>query len=179
MIKYGVIKDASFFAKLEKGGLETIRHDARLLEKIVSRCAKIKAAIVAADEMDKSGVRIILNFGHTTGHAIEAASGFSGRYTHGEAVAVGMLVACDIAASLGILKDRPLTERLEKTLLKFGLPVYTKALSTEAVLKAMGYDKKSEDQKNRFVLPVKLGQMTVESDVPLSVIEEALTKRKR
>ena len=179
VIKYGVIKDPALFRLLEKKGLDGVRRDARCLENVITRCAEIKAEVVAADELDRSGLRIILNFGHTAGHGIEAAAGYSGHYTHGEAVAVGMLVACDISEKMGVCKDRELGARLEKILIKFGLPTYTKGISTEAVLKAMGYDKKSLNQANRFVLPVQLGKTAVVSDIPNAVILEALEKRKR
>ena len=179
VIKYGVIKDPGLFSILEKNGKEGIRKDGRLLEKVVTRSARIKAQIVSRDETDKKDIRIALNFGHTVGHAIEAASRFSKQVTHGEAVAVGMLVACDMAAGLGFLKDKTLTERLEKTLLKFGLPLFYSGLSTEALFGAMGYDKKkTESGKNRFVLPVSLGKTLVVSDVDPEVIAEALKRRK-
>ena len=133
---------------------------------------------MAVDEFDKTGVRIVLNFGHTVGHALEAVSQYSRAYTHGEAVGIGMLVACDIAQSLGVLRDPKLGERLESTLIKFRLPVYTKSVSVEAILKAVGYDKKSLRKKNRFVLPVHLGKTAVVADVPLEVIASAVEKRK-
>jgi 3-dehydroquinate synthase len=94
-------------------------------------------------------------------------------------VAIGMLIACDIAQSLGILQERGLTEKLEKTLIKFNLPVYYRALSEDLILRAMGYDKKSENRKNRWVLPLRTGKITVETDVPALVILDALRKRKR
>jgi 3-dehydroquinate synthase len=178
VIKYGVIRDPALFALLEKKGLNGVRQDARLLEKVIERCAKIKAAVVAADEFDKTGVRIILNFGHTVGHAVEAASQYSRAYTHGEAVGVGMLVATDIARDLDVLEDARLGERIESTLIKFHLPVYTKGLSADAVMKAVGYDKKAVQRKNRFVLPVRLGRTRIVSDVPEAVILRAVEKRK-
>lgn len=178
VIKYGVIKDASLFALLEKKGLKGIRQDLKLLEKVIARSAAIKAGIVAADEMDKKNVRIVLNFGHTAGHAIETASSYSRAYTHGEAVAIGMLVACDIAASLGVLKERGLPSKLEKLLMRFELPLFTRGLTVDAVLRAMGYDKKTEAGKNRFVLPVSIGKTAVVRDVPTAAIREALEKRK-
>ena len=134
--------------------------------------------VVEKDEFDKKGVRIVLNFGHTAGHAIEAASRFSRQYTHGEAVAIGMLVACDLAERTGHLKDKALPERLEKTLVKFNLPVFYRGLSLESLLSAIGYDKKSEGGTNRFVLPVSLGKTTVVRDIPGSIVTEALLKRK-
>ena len=134
--------------------------------------------MVGADELDRTGVRMILNFGHTVGHAIEAASQYSRAYTHGEAVGIGMLVACDIARESGVLKDPALPARLENTLIKFRLPVYTKGLSTESVMKAVGYDKKAAQKRNRFVLPVRLGKTVIVSDVPLNLILAAVEKRK-
>ncbi|MGH7198854.1 MAG: 3-dehydroquinate synthase, partial [Candidatus Omnitrophota bacterium] len=178
VIKYGVIKDAALFTLLEKFGKEGVRTNARLLEKVILRCAKIKAKAVESDEFDRKGVRIILNYGHTAGHAIEAASRFSRQYTHGEAVAVGMLVAAHIAEELGVLKDKSLVQRLEKTLLKFELPIFYKGVPTDLILKAIGYDKKAEAGVNRFVLPVAMGKVAVVKNVPVAVIVKCLEKRK-
>ena len=178
VIKYGVIKDTRLFSVLEKNGKEGLLKNARALEKVIYRSAKIKAGVVEKDEWDRKEIRIVLNFGHTAGHAIEAASRFSSKYTHGEAVAIGMLVACDIAQRLGVLKDPHLPERLEKTLIKFSLPLFHRGISTEALLKAIGYDKKSLAGVNRFVLPVRLGQTEIYRNVPTEVLEEALQKRK-
>lgn len=177
VIKYGVIADPGLFARLERAGLAGLK-GTKGLEEVIFRCAKIKAGVVEKDELDKRDVRIVLNFGHTIGHAIEAASRFSRAYTHGEAVAVGMLCACDIGDRLGVLKDASLTERLEKTLIKFNLPLFYKGLSRDALLKAVGYDKKSESGTNRFVLPVSLGRTKVVRDVPVETIVAALEKRK-
>ncbi len=177
VIKYGLVKDPGLFLILEKHGKNGIRHDAGLLEKVIHRSVAIKAKVVEKDEFDKKGVRVILNFGHTVGHAIEAATRFSSRYTHGEAIAVGMLVACEISRELGLLKDPELTERLEKVLLKFDLPLFYKGCSLEALFKAIGYDKKSIQGKNRFVLPVSMGKVAVVPDVPSELIKKTLQKR--
>lgn len=173
VIKYGLIGDAGLFAILEKYGKNGIKSNVSLLESVIHRSAAIKAKMVEKDEFDKKGVRIVLNLGHTAGHALEAATRFSNRYTHGEAVAVGMLVACDISRQIGCLREKSLPERLEKTLLKFDLPLFYKGCSLEALLKAIGYDKKSIGGKNRFVLPVSVGRVTVVQDVPVEVIKEA------
>lgn len=178
VIKYGVIEDPRLFADLERHGRDALRADARKLVDVIHRCAKIKARVVERDERDKKDLRITLNFGHTTGHAIEAASRYSRGYTHGEAVGIGMLVACDLAQELGVLKDASLTRRLEAILVKFGLPVYFRGLSIEAILKAVGYDKKSEKGVNRFVLPVSPGKTAVYCDVPSDVLVRCLNKRK-
>ena len=178
IIKYGVIKDPGLFSALEKWGKEGIIHNPRILEKIISRSSQIKAKAVERDEFDKKGHRIILNFGHTVGHAIEAASRYSRQYTHGEGVAIGMLVACDIAEKLGILNQAELRTRLEKILVKFELPLFHKGVATNHILKAIGYDKKREGGSNRFVLPLGFGKMRVVKDVPIPIIVEAIEKRK-
>ncbi len=177
VVKYGVIEDAALFALLEREGLEGARRP-KTLEQVIFRCARIKARVVERDEFDRQGIRMALNFGHTAGHAIEAASGFTGRYTHGEAVAIGMLVACDIAERLGVLKDRTLTGRLERTLIKFNLPMFYRGLPLETILKAVGYDKKAEAGVNRFVLPVRIGKVRIVGNVPSEILTAALQKRK-
>lgn len=178
VIKCGVIKDAALFSLLEAHGKEGILKNSGLLEKAIVRSARIKTHVVEKDELDKKDLRIILNFGHTAGHAIETASRFSRLYTHGEAVGIGMLVACHLSKRLGVLRDEDLPERLEKTLIKFNLPLFYKGLALDAILKAIGYDKKREGGANRFILPVSLGKVTVVKDIPLSMIIEALEKRK-
>lgn len=179
VIKYGMIEDARLFGELEKRGLDGLRQRPQEMDRVIYRCAEIKARVVEKDELDKKGVRMVLNFGHTAGHGIEAAGAYAGRYTHGEAVAIGMLVACDIAARTGVLKDASLTQRLEKTLIKFRLPLYFKGISVEAVLTAIGYDKKSDLGKNRFILPESLARTRIVRDVPVSVIRKALEGRRR
>ncbi len=178
VIKYGVIKDTKLFTALEKQNKDSLRQNRRFLEEVIFRCAKTKAEIITKDEKDTRGIRMILNFGHTGGHAIEAACGYSRQYTHGEGVALGMLLACEIAKKTQVLKDPGLFERLEKTILKYELPLFYKGLATGAVLKAMGYDKKAIAGSNRFVLPAALGKMTIVRDIPQALIEECLALRK-
>ncbi len=178
VIKYGVIRDPGLFELLERDRPDKIRSDERLLERLIFACAKIKAKIVEKDEFDKKEIRMVLNFGHTAGHAIEAASSYSRQYTHGEAVAIGMLIACDLSKQMGILRDENLPLRIEKVLVRFGLPISFKGLSVDAVMRAMGYDKKSEDGTNCFVMPLALGKTAIIRNVPTAAITEALTKRR-
>lgn len=178
VIKYGVILDGRLFEFLERQTLDRFRSDAAALERIIASCVSIKAGVVEKDEFDKKGVRILLNFGHTAGHAIETVSGYGSGYTHGEAVAIGMLVACEIARSRGILREAGLIERLEKTLVRYGLPLQYKRLDPSAIFKAMGYDKKNLQGKNRFVLPVRAGRMAVVRDVPREAVLAALERRR-
>jgi 3-dehydroquinate synthase len=179
VIKYGVIKDPRLFDSLEKEGIGGVLSKSSLFENIIYRCVSTKAGVVSQDEFDAKEIRMILNFGHTAGHAIEKVSGYSKSYTHGESVAVGMLIACDIAKKMGLLKDESLPDRLEKTLLRFNLPVFYRGLLTNDLINAMGYDKKSSQGKNRWVLPQSLGRTAIYRDIPRAVITWALERRKR
>lgn len=179
IIKYAAIRDPWLFHFLEKNTLQEFQSNSGKLEKVIFRCAKIKAGIVEKDEMDKKGLRIILNFGHTAGHAIEAASGYGGTYTHGEAVAIGMLIATEMARELGVLQEPAFAERLEKLILKFGLPLYFKGLSMDKILTAMGFDKKADAGINRFILPVAIGKTQIEKNIPSDLIARAVKTRQR
>jgi 3-dehydroquinate synthase len=178
VIKYAVICDRKFFLYLEKNSRRLLHKEQRALEKIVLRASQIKAAIVREDEREKLGNRTLLNFGHTFAHAIEAASGYrSQRITHGEAVAIGMLVACETAEILGLAK-KDAGERLEALLKKFGLPnKLPRWLKLDKILQAYRYDKKFIGGKNRLVLPLALGHAAVCRDIPEEVLRKALIKR--
>ncbi|MFA5063426.1 MAG: 3-dehydroquinate synthase [Candidatus Omnitrophota bacterium] len=174
IIKYGVIKDASLFAYLEKNWKDILKVKREALERVVSASSKIKADIVQRDEREDKGLRTILNFGHTAGHAIEAASGF--KYTHGEAVALGMLAALEISRDLGFINNS-LKVRVENVIKKSGLPVQIKGLTLKKIIKAFYRDKKFIGSRNRLVLAAGLGKARVVKDVPLEIIETALKSR--
>jgi 3-dehydroquinate synthase len=176
VIKYGVILDKRFFAYIEKNIKKILRLDKTCLAHVVSTASRLKSAVVSADEHEKKGYRSILNFGHTVGHAIEAASSYRRSINHGEAVAVGMLSAFDIAVELGFAKPRT-AERLEILLKKAGLPVSLKRVSLPKVLKALSYDKKIIMGKQRWVLPLDIGHVVVASKVPHRSVKMALSKR--
>ena len=145
VIKYGVISDAKLFEKLEKGGFDT--------ESIVKDCLKIKKALVGADEHD-NGIRKLLNFGHTFGHAVEKLSDYS--YTHGEAVAAGMVTASRLAEKL-TLCGHDVTERLVSVLEKYGLPTESSISASDIADVCLG-DKKSEGDTLTLILPEKIGR---------------------
>lgn len=172
-VKYGAIKDLKLFSLLEENTSEIIALQPSVIIPVVIRCASIKAQIVSKDEFDKKGLRIVLNFGHTLGHAFETVSNF--KISHGQGVALGMVYACKIANQLGLLKTRD-TLRLTTLLDKIGLPTETKHLSLKAVLKTMALDKKFKDGKNRFVLLKKIGTTKIVENIPRSIIQNALTK---
>jgi 3-dehydroquinate synthase len=177
IIKYGVIKEAALFAYLERNFPGILGRDRRMLAHIIDRSSRIKAAVVAKDEYDVKGVRAILNFGHTIGHAIETASGYSGRYTHGEAIALGMIVASDIALALGImaLSDR---NRIEALIRNCGLPTLMRGVQLSDIKKAFLHDKKFTNRKNRFVLPTKIGSVRIVEGIPEKIIIDALKARR-
>jgi 3-dehydroquinate synthase len=174
-IKYGVIKDARLFEYLEKNYSKAIALDRAVLEHIVSRCSRIKADIVASDEFDKKDRRIILNYGHTIGHAIEGACGYSSRYTHGEAVAIGMLCAAEMSARLGLLKEKD-RSRIESLVKKFSLPTKISGLDIRRIYNALLRDKKFVRGKNRLVLPSGIGRVRVVESVSRPVIVASIKR---
>ena len=172
VIKYGLIRDAGFFEWLElKIGDLNAKEPEALVEAIARSC-QLKADVVAADETEQ-GVRAILNLGHTFGHAIEAELGY-GRWLHGEAVAAGMVMACDLSQRLGWLDER-VTERAKNLLLQAHLPVHApEAMTPEAFIGHMARDKKVESGKLRLVLLEGLGRAVVTADFEPSQLEACL-----
>jgi 3-dehydroquinate synthase len=177
VIKYGIIKDKSLFVYLERELSRVLTYQSSALERIVKSSSKIKADIVSCDEKEEKGLRTILNFGHTIGHAVESASGFK-RYNHGEAVALGMLVAADISRSLKLI-DKNLYLRIEALIKSAGLPVKIEKLSWKKIISASHRDKKFIGSKNRFVLSAGLGKTKIIENIPLKIIEEAIRARSR
>lgn len=172
VVKYGVIKDQPLFVFLEKNFQELLCRDPGALSFVVERCAAIKARVVAKDEKDEKGVRMILNFGHTAGHAIEAAGGFD-RYQHGEAVALGMRIACAISVELKLM--RPIEAVRVGTLLSaVGLPDALQGLAPAKILSAMKFDKKFSGKANRFVLARRIGDVLIKEGVPSRIVAKAL-----
>jgi 3-dehydroquinate synthase len=173
VIKYGVIRDRALFAFLEKRlAAGRGRLPSRDYEAVIARCCRIKAAVVSADEREEKGVREILNFGHTFGHAIETLTGYR-KYCHGEAVALGMHLAGRLAGTLGMFTE---SARLDRLLAAAGLPaVYKEKLSARQVLAAMRSDKKAHAGIPRFVLPTAIGKVTVR-EVPAAKVAQVLKR---
>lgn len=172
VIKYGAIKDAKLFSYLEDNHTDIFNHDPDALEYIVERCSKIKADIVSKDEREEKGIRTVLNFGHTIGHAIEAASNYA-HYNHGEAVGLGMLVAASISKRLK-LADNKTISRIRHLIDKTGLPVKIKEVSPKRIVEAHYRDKKFIGRKNRFVLVTNIGRTKVAENIPLETIVSAI-----
>jgi 3-dehydroquinate synthase len=158
VVKYGVILDAELFAMLEHDAGEILGRDDRALCDIVIRSCRLKTAVVVEDEQEVTGLRAVLNFGHTIGHAVEAVAGYDGRYLHGEAVAVGMVAESRLAERLGWI-DGDVVDRLRRLLERFGLPLSAPELDPERLLDAMRRDKKNRAGRLRFVLPRSIGKV--------------------
>ena len=160
VVKYGVILDASFFEFLERN-VEKIHQRAEgVLREIVARSCRLKADVVEKDEFERTGLRAVLNYGHTFAHAYEALSGY-GELLHGEAVAIGMISESQLAEHLGRI-DPAVTKRQIDLLQSLGLPTalpVTNRPGNDAILAAMRLDKKNASGKLRFVLPTRIGQV--------------------
>ncbi len=171
VIKYGVIQDAAFFIWLEREMPALLaKSPQQLAHAIVTSCA-CKAQVVAADERE-SGLRAILNFGHTFGHAIEALTNYQ-QFLHGEAVAIGMVMAADLSWRLGLL-DQQSAQRIRHLVAQAGLPVQPPQISAEDFLAAMGMDKKVQDGRMRFVVAQGIGQAQVTDQVPAALLLQTL-----
>jgi 3-dehydroquinate synthase len=163
VVKYGVILDADFFQYLEQHIAELNARDANTLTYVVAQCCRLKASVVEHDEREESGLRAVLNYGHTFGHAFETVTAY-GTLLHGEAVSIGMMCAARLAHSLG--RVEPLfVSRQHELLTSLGLPTTTPSVDTKAFVAAMQRDKKVEHGKLRFVLPLRLGQVELVGDV--------------
>ncbi len=175
VVKYGCIDDADFFAWLEEHGPQVVVGDEAARRRAVGVSCRAKARIVAADERE-GGVRALLNLGHTFAHALEAEVGYSDELLHGEAVAVGMVMAFRLSARLGLA---PVTdaERLERHLAKVGLPTglsRQRKWDAERLLHHMAGDKKVHDGRVTFVLAKGLGQAFLTRDVPAEAVRALL-----
>ncbi len=155
VVKYGVIMDRKFFSQLEADAEEISRRDIAALSKIAAHCCRLKARVVAGDEREEGGLRAILNFGHSFGHAVESCTGY-GEYAHGEAVAIGMMMAAKFAeAELGFPhKD---VERINWLLVKMGLSTKLTGYDPEVIYACMTRDKKASGGKVRIVAPDSSG----------------------
>ncbi len=173
-VKYGVIRDPKLFGLLETKKREIRAGNPALLEKVILISAKIKAGVVGRDEFETGAERMILNFGHTFGHGFEQAAGY-GKLLHGEAVSVGMVCAARLAVRIGLFASSE-AWRIENLLAGLGLPVSLGnfRLRTSRVLAAMRRDKKKKSGALRFILPVKIGKVTVGQDFPEKMLEAVI-----
>jgi 3-dehydroquinate synthase len=174
VIKYGIIYDAPFFAKLERKLPEILGRDPKILTAVIARCCEIKAEVVGQDETE-GGLRAILNFGHTIGHAIENISGY-GKFLHGEAISIGQVLAAKISVQLHGLPAVD-AERIAKIFARTGLPITIKLSpgQRKKLFAAMLLDKKVSAGEIKFVLAKQIGTVDYGCLVPKATIEQVLT----
>jgi 3-dehydroquinate synthase len=171
VIKHGLVRDAAFFTWLEGNIERLLARDVDALEHAVLRSVSIKAEIVAQDERE-GGLRRVLNFGHTFGHAIETGLGY-GAWLHGEAVAAGMAMAADLSRQLGYLSDAD-AQRIRSLLQRTGLPTAAKGIPPARMQQLMSVDKKVKQGRIHFVLLERLGAAMLRDDVPSAALDHTL-----
>ena len=176
VIKHGFALDASFIEWLESNVEKILEKDREALAYAVRRSCELKARIVAEDERE-SGVRALLNFGHTFGHAIEAGTGY-GAWLHGEAVAAGMVMAAELSALMGHLKKTEVA-RLRDLLQRAGLPVAGPALAPERLMELMELDKKAAKGRTRFVVLEAIGRAALRSGIDDAAVRGAIVAAAR
>ncbi len=172
VVKYGVIMDPELFAFLETRCDSIRRREPETVRRIVARCCQLKADIVEKDEREETGLRAILNYGHTFAHAFESVAGY-GSWLHGEAVAAGMICASRLAERRGLI-PKEITQRQRSLLKAFGLPIAPEVWSIDSLLAAMRNDKKALAGKLRFILPRRLGEVALFDDVPEQDVRSVL-----
>lgn len=173
VVKYGVILDAEFFASLESNAAAVRAREPSVLVPVIARCCRLKADVVEKDEREETGLRAVLNYGHTFAHAFETVGGYGG-WLHGEAVAAGMVCASRLAERHGLIGPE-LTDRQRKLLDAFGLPTAPNpAWPIDDMVGVMRRDKKATGGRMRFILPKTLGAVALYDDVPESLVREVL-----
>ncbi len=178
MVKYGALGDAQFFAWLEQNGAKALSGDSHAIIHAVAHSCRMKADIVARDERE-SGLRALLNLGHTFGHALEAVTGFSDRLIHGEGVAIGMALAFRLSVQMDLCPAED-AERLVRHLKLVGLPSAIADIpgprpAPEALIAAMGHDKKAKHGRLTFILARGLGRAFVTTEVPMDRLDIVLS----
>ncbi|MQG34574.1 MAG: 3-dehydroquinate synthase, partial [SAR202 cluster bacterium] len=171
-IKHGFILDASLVDLFEEHAEALMDNEPEIATEVIRRSMAIKANIVSQDERETLGIRILLNYGHTIGHALESSTEY-GQYFHGEGVAVGMMGAATMAQEMG-LHSQEIVDRQRRLLERFSLPTAAKGVPVEDILNGMSLDKKSQGGSNRWVMLEDVGRAVVRSDVPRELVEKTV-----
>jgi len=174
VIKYGGVCSAALFEQLERGDLERLLAlEPEVVADVVAQCVTLKARVVEQDEFDKKGIRNVLNFGHTIGHALELSADYA--LTHGEAIAIGMIAAARLAVRLEVC-PHPFLERLQPLIERAGLPTFFPEHPElfDRILRALQMDKKFRDGKNVFVLPTGAGSWRQVENIEWPLVHEAI-----
>ncbi|MCC6418309.1 MAG: 3-dehydroquinate synthase [Gemmataceae bacterium] len=172
VVKYGVILDEEFFTYLEASAAAVLERRPDAVRHVVTRCCQLKADVVEQDEREETGLRAVLNYGHTFAHAFETAAGY-GAWLHGEAVAAGMVCAGRLAERRGLVGPA-FSERQVRLLERFGLPTRPERWPTEQLRATMRSDKTALAGRLRFVLPRRLGEVALFDDIPEAAVREVL-----
>jgi len=173
VVKHALIMDAGLLQTMEQEAARIVALDAEAVTPVLRRSAQLKAGVVSADERE-GGPRMALNYGHTIGHAIEAATGYIA-VLHGEGVAVGMQGAATIAVRMGLLSQET-ADHQQRVLEQFGLPLRSPGVDLDRVLSAMTLDKKVSARKQRWVLLAEIGRTVIRDDVPADLVREVVTE---
>jgi len=170
-IKYGIIKDKNIFISMQKNHKKIFNLRNDYMERIIYKCAAIKAKIISTDEKENKGIRTILNFGHTTAHALEAALKLT-KISHGEAVALGMIQAAYLSEYMGLCSEKDV-ENIKNTIGLYGLPLKI-YFDINSIMNYLEHDKKFTKGKIRMVLISKIGKALVKDGIPKKIIEESM-----
>ena len=173
-IKHGLILDANLVDVFEEHAEALMDVEPEISTEVIRRSMAIKAKVVSQDEKETRGIRILLNYGHTIGHALESSTEY-GRFLHGEGVAIGMMGAARLAQQMGMIRQE-VVERQRLLLERFNLPVKASGVSVQDVRQAMSLDKKVQSGTNRWVLLEDVGRAVVRQDVPWELVEETLNE---
>jgi 3-dehydroquinate synthase len=173
VVKYGVILDAPFFDYLEANADAILQRQPGAIRHVVSRSCQLKAQIVEEDEREETGLRAVLNYGHTFAHAFETAAGYGSGWLHGEAVAAGMICASRLAEHRSLIAPE-ITDRQRRLLGRFGLPTAPEKWPIDELLATMRSDKKALAGKLRFILPKRLGEVALFDDIPEDEVRKVL-----
>ncbi len=176
VIKYGIIYDEGFLSSVVATLPALLKRDEAALTAAIARSCEIKAEVVGQDETEQ-GLRAILNFGHTIGHALESVTVYR-RFKHGEAIAIGMVTACLIGEEVGVTPPE-VRERLCDALHRARLPrIYPPDIETDSILEAAQRDKKTEAGRLRFVLARRVGEVFLSKDVPEKAVRSAILRHR-
>ena len=172
-IKHGLIMDDELLSTFESQTVEIQALEPEIATDVIRRSMAIKANVVSQDERETLGIRVLLNYGHTIGHGIEAATGY-GQYLHGEAVSIGMMGAARIGNGMGLMSDGEV-ERQRSVLAAYGLPLSAPSVDPGSVLEAMRSDKKVAGGAIRWVLLDGIGNAITRNDVPAELVDDVLS----
>ena len=171
-IKHGFILDASLVDVFEEHAEALMDVEPEISTEVIRRSMAIKANVVSQDERETLGIRIMLNYGHTIGHALESSTEY-GQFFHGEGVSVGMMGAASMAQEMG-LHSQDIVDRQRRLLDRFNLPTSAKGVNVDDILKGMSLDKKVQDGSKRWVMLEEVGRSVVRTDVPEELVQKTV-----